>query len=140
MLNDIAVIELEDEVKLNSNIQIACLPDSSIKYYPTGINIKSWLIGWGYINQTAQTLPALLQNVNLYVYDSSVCLNVGQGVEKNWHSQICAGDLVDGKSACNGDSGGSLFVIDKIHEKSKYISVGIVSYGNGTCGGSNNPQ
>ncbi|RNA17936.1 suppressor of tumorigenicity 14 -like protein [Brachionus plicatilis] len=140
LLNDIAVIKLDDEVVLNSNIQLACVPDFSKKYYPTGVNIKSWVIGWGFTNQSAKTLPNLLQNLNVYIYDPSVCSDVGSEVEKNWNSQICAGDIVEGKSACNGDSGGSLFVLDSVQGKNKFMSVGIVSYGNGTCGGVDNPQ
>jgi secreted trypsin-like serine protease len=30
-----------------------------------------------------------------------------------------------------GDSGGSLYVLDTVNNKSKYVSSGIVSYGNG---------
>lgn len=131
---------MDKEQTLGSTIQIACLPNYAVSYYPTGSNIQSWVIGWGYTNQASLTLASALQNVEILIYDSNVCSGLEPSVPKNWNSQVCAGYLPGGKSACNGDSGGSLFVLDSINDKKKYISVGIVSYGNGTCGVADNPQ
>lgn len=41
------------------------------------------------------------------------------------------GAFEGGKDSCQGDSGGSLFVKDEVNKQQKYVSVGVVSYGDG---------
>ncbi len=48
-----------------------------------------------------------------------------------WSSQICAGLYSGGKDTCQGDSGGGIYAYDI--NMSKYVVVGITSYGEG-CG------
>lgn len=123
-LNDIALLKLTQDVVLNKNIQIACLPDPKHIYYPAKINISAWTTGWGYLKQSG-TPSDSLQNVKLTVYDGNLCNNSVAFYTKNWRSQICAGELKGGKDSCQGDSGGSLYVQDTVNNKTKYISVGI---------------
>jgi len=70
-----------------------------------------------------------LRNVKITLYPSSQCDLVYPSVTKNWNAQICAGEMSGGKDSCQGDSGGSLFVKETRDNKTKYVSVGIVSYG-----------
>jgi secreted trypsin-like serine protease len=50
---------------------------------------------------------------------------------KNWDAQICAGEILGGEDTCQGDSGGSLYAKQVLNGEEKYVSVGIVSYGDG---------
>ncbi|CAF0860141.1 unnamed protein product [Brachionus calyciflorus] len=133
ILNDIAILKLDKEVELNERIQLACLPNYSLELYPSDVNIKSWVQGWGLIEQANKTLPSSLQNVQVTIYDMSYCTQMYPRVPKSPSSQICAGDVTGEKGSCFGDSGGALFILDKIDEKSKFVAVGLVSYGNGSC-------
>jgi secreted trypsin-like serine protease len=58
-----------------------------------------------------------------------MCSSVLTEFEKDWDSQICAGELDGSEDTCQGDSGGSLYVKDTIDGKSKFVTAGIVSYG-----------
>ena len=99
-LNDIAVLVLDKEVELNEHIQIACLPPDSFSY--PGENItEAYAVGWGFTDSNGKTTD-ILRNVKLTIYKSSDCNAVAKNVEKNWNSQICAGDLKGKKSICNG--------------------------------------
>jgi trypsin len=100
--------------------------------YPN-YNQTSYTIGWGVLDSNTGQQADSLRNVQIKIYESSKCEMVSPDLHKNWSSQICAGDLLGGKDACQGDSGGSLFVLDRVGSKLKYISVGITSYGDG-CG------
>ncbi len=44
-LDDIALLKLSSPVTLNNYIQVACLPNTS--YYPSGIEISAYIVGWG---------------------------------------------------------------------------------------------
>lgn len=128
-INDIALIKLEKPVELKDEIQVACLPDTIQKKYPAE-NKDSWTVGWGKLSADGDQ-PDELYNVKLTTYNSSMCSRVAYGVPKNWNAQMCAGEYAGGKDSCQGDSGGSLFVRDKVNDQDKYVSVGIVSYGDG---------
>lgn len=127
-LNDIAIIKLSRDVELNPFIQISCLPNPNISFYPSKVDIKSYAIGWGTLNYGDSSGSDVLRNVDLTIYDGSKCKDVSI-YGNNWNSQICAGNFSGGKDTCQGDSGGSLFVLDKVNEKSKFVTAGIVSYG-----------
>lgn len=95
VLNDIAIFKLVSQITPSEYIQAACLPDSSVRYYPSQVNISSYVNGWGdlYGNGTV-SLPSVLQNVQLTIYDSSMCSGVYPTITKNWNNQICAGKAV----------------------------------------------
>ena len=102
---------------------MACLPRSSEKY-PSVVNIPAWAMGWGSTSSSGTTVSKL-RNVKLTVYDEQLCLNVVVSYTKNWTSQICAGEYFGGKDTCQGDSGGGLYVLDVVNNKTKYIAAGI---------------
>ncbi|CAF1021331.1 unnamed protein product [Brachionus calyciflorus] len=132
-LNDIAIIKLSRPVEFNRFIQPACLPNPKINIYPVKENITSYAAGWGTLSSGGD-LPETLQNVKLTVYNESFCESVGFGMEKNWTTQICSGELEGGKDTCQGDSGGPLFVKDIVNGRQKFVLAGLTSYGDG-CGG-----
>ncbi|CAF1103374.1 unnamed protein product [Brachionus calyciflorus] len=84
-------------------------------FFPSDVNIKSWVQGWGLTEQTYKILPSNLQTVQITIYDISFYSQMYPQVTKLSSSQICAGDVTGEKSACNGDSGGALFILDKIN-------------------------
>lgn len=90
MLNDIALVKLDNEVELNKRIQLACLPDSSIPVYPVQTNIPVWNVGWGRLGENSSTIPNL-NNVKMTLYNPIFCGNLAPTVTKDWNRQICAG-------------------------------------------------
>ncbi len=128
-LNDIGILKLEREVVLNDFIQVACLPVLKSDSYPLAER-ASVAAGWGTLFYGGST-PSQLYDVQLTVYNSDKCAKVDASMKKNWDSQICAGDLSGKKDTCQGDSGGPLYISDMIGNKTKYVSVGITSYGIG---------
>lgn len=114
---------------MNQYIQISCLPPKKSADYPQPTP-NSYVVGWGTLRNGSS--PDILQNVKLNIYDDSICTGLAD-VPKNFTLQLCAGDLNGGKDTCEGDSGGSLFIKETIGGKAKWISSGIVSYGDG-CG------
>ena len=88
LYNDIGLIILNEEVQLNSYIQIACLPPIST-FYPSAF-VPAYAAGWGTL-ASGGIAPNLLNNVKLTVYPSSYCYNVNQYLNTN--SQICAGEM-----------------------------------------------
>ena len=86
---DIAILKLRSEVKLNSFIQIACLPKVFSNSYPTE-NSTAYVAGWGALSNGG-SLSNNLSNIRITVYSSSSCANVPG--TKNWNSQICAGEI-----------------------------------------------
>lgn len=108
------------------------MPDPSYPNYPPVTNRDVYAVGWGSISFLS-SLSIALRNVKLTLYSGNNCKNVSPNLTKNWNKQICAGELVGGKDTCQGDSGGPLFYKDNVNGESKYILIGITSYGDG-CG------
>jgi secreted trypsin-like serine protease len=117
---------------LNEYIQISCIPPKNSVDYPQPTP-NSFAVGWGNLEEGGSS-PDKLQNVKLNIYNDSVCLDIfGSEFPKNFTTQLCAGDSNGGKDTCQGDSGGSLFIRDTIGGKLKWVSAGVVSYGD-ECG------
>ncbi len=120
-------MKFSKEVTLNKFIQIACLPPAKSSTYP-GENVDGWIVGWGTIWFGGPT-SATLKNAKVTIYPGKECASVSPQLKQDWNVKICAGNILGGVDTCQGDSGGSLFSIDKIDGKLKYVSVGITSYG-----------
>jgi secreted trypsin-like serine protease len=132
-INDIALLELEADTtverqKLTAQAGLATF----LAPGTTGT-----IVGWGIttpvpagVNPNAE--PALfpssktLVQANLPIAPLQVCTDyIGRPVEA---AEFCAGDGKGGTDACNGDSGGPLFVAGHAGE---VVQAGIVSYGRG---------
>jgi len=143
-INDIAVIELEEDVTFTNQIRPACLPTSEKAFdYPSSPMV---LKGWG--NEVAglgapksstvlQMLPKLRETpledtkdldgcksqLGLPLLDSQMCIGNSENSEEN-------------SNACQGDSGGP---VSQLHRESKgeaghWQLVGVISFGSGRCG------
>ena len=115
LLNDIALLILNDTVEINQHIQMTCLPDYFTTYFPKDYGIDSYIAGWGDLignsnfisnlycknkpkhkkfNLFKETFPNILQNVKITLYDLESCNYLFPTVEKSYKSQICAGKIL----------------------------------------------
>ena len=103
ILNDIAILELNEAAALSEAIQIACLPDPkwSATAYPYS-NRSAAIIGWGTTRQSGKSSSNTLKNAIVDILDSSYCNRVAVFDTKNWDSQICAGKLDGSADTCQG--------------------------------------
>ena len=101
--NDIALFELNRDVEFTDYIRPACLWQQFDINYPKGI-----ATGWGLTKDRGRPSDELLK-VQLNVITNERCNGFYQrfGALKNGiiDSQFCAGDDVEEKDTCNGDSG-----------------------------------
>lgn len=98
--NDIGILKLDEPAILNKFVQLACLPDPSIKIYPTKQNIEAYAIGWGDVSERGYS-PNSLHNVLITIYNNSMCSNVSTD-RNDWDTQVCAGEWLGGKDTCQG--------------------------------------
>ena len=76
-------------VTLNEYVQISCLPEN--KSFPYGSdNEMAIAVGWGLLNEFDDYPPIKMNNVQLIVYNETMCENVTI-VEFSESTQICAG-------------------------------------------------
>merc|ERR1719370_1568981 len=127
--NDIAVLELAEDLTFTKKIKPACLPSSETKDY-SGIasTVSGWggTIGYGPSDQQPQqprqcTLKETI--VKLLKGSDPMCSKY----LKTSSSKIKLCAFAKDTDACQGDSGGPLTV----PENGKYTLVGVVSYGSG---------
>jgi len=127
--NDIAVLELSEEITFTANIKPACLPTSETKDYS---NLASTISGWGGTvgyagneNQPQQPRQCELKEsvVKVLSPTSEKCSSYLRTTTST--SKLCA--WAEGTDTCQGDSGGPLTVA----ENGKFVLIGVVSYGSG---------
>ncbi|CAK1592066.1 unnamed protein product [Parnassius mnemosyne] len=128
--NDIALLELEEDVKFNDNIRPACLWTKE----NFGGHKKALATGWGVTNPDTQQTSKELQKVSLTLLTNEYCDRI-LSRNRHWHgfapSQMCAGELRGGKDTCQGDSGAPLQVVSQENQCLFYV-VGVTSFG-GKC-------
>jgi secreted trypsin-like serine protease len=125
--NDIALIELDQPVKYNTNVQPICLPSAKDGDF-TGK--QGYVAGWGYTSYRSGTLPDVLQVVQLPIMSNSKCAGMYKtaGYSKPMpRTVVCAGLAEGGKDSCEGDSGGPLMSFSTSSQS--WVLVGIVSNG-----------
>ena len=135
IVNDIAMITLQNPVKFTNGIVPVCLPqltetDEDILAEDMTI-ISPIVVGWGQTETAIRTNN--LQELQVDVVKQSECQEayVKGGAQrfKIEPTQICArADL--GSDSCRGDSGGPLLYVD---DESRSFAVGIVSFGTRRC-------
>ncbi|ALC41614.1 CG3700 [Drosophila busckii] len=121
--NDIAVIELDREARLDEYVAPACLPPSSGNEH-----FDLVAAGWGYTKDSGKKSTHLLK-VSLQRYDDQLCMErIESPIQPR--TQFCAGAGSSSSPAdtCNGDSGGPIFVQHPSYNCLKVI-IGITSYG-----------
>ncbi|TGZ61732.1 hypothetical protein CRM22_007807 [Opisthorchis felineus] len=122
--NDIALIELNEELPLGPQINVACLPAMNEKPVP---NRKCFAAGWGHSLHEAKNITTVLHHVEVPVIAHSKCSKLYSldGVIRIYESMVCAGSEEGGKDACQFDSGGPL--VCKV--SGQWRLIGVVSFG-----------
>merc|ERR1719318_735823 len=126
--NDIAVLELVEDLTFTDKVKPACLPSSADKDYSgSASTISGWggTIGYGRNEQQPQqpkqcTLKETI--VKLIASSDPMCSKL-PGLSTSSKIKLCA--FAKDTDTCQGDSGGPLTV----PENGKYTLVGVVSYG-----------
>ncbi|KAH8343543.1 hypothetical protein KR059_012262, partial [Drosophila kikkawai] len=133
--NDVAVLELANEVIENDNIRPACLHTDP---RDPPLDSKLFVAGWGVLNVTTRALSKILLRAALELVPLAQCnesyseqpgavRNLKEGVIG---SLMCAADKKQQADACKGDSGGPLIREENI-EEGIYTIVGIINSGFG---------
>lgn len=128
--NDIALMQVNEEIKFTDYIQPICiLPPSQTTNLENEPHHVCIAIGWGTLEHDTNRRPDELHQVRLPLVNKKACIKSYQRYYskiRNFH--ICSG--ATGKDTCQGDSGGPLMCF--IDEK-KWTLTGVSSFGFG-CG------
>ncbi|KMY90344.1 serine protease grass [Drosophila simulans] len=124
---DIALLRLKQRVEYRDNIRPICIvTDTRWRNY---INSLDPLTGTGWGRTEKGQDSGYLRTVDLSRQDPIICLKyTAKHILK---TQFCAGNLDSG--FCNGDSGGPVGALIPYKKSSRFIQVGISSFGNYRC-------
>jgi secreted trypsin-like serine protease len=141
-INDIAVIELEEDVNFTMSVRPACLPDSEKPFDPSSqMVLKGWgntVAGLGKPRSSTvlQMLPRLREIPLEDTKDLEGC-KTKLGLQL-LESQMCieSSETSINSNACPGDSGGpvSLLHRESKHDLGFWQLVGVISFSRGRCG------
>ncbi|XP_042871424.1 uncharacterized protein LOC122252818 [Penaeus japonicus] len=126
--NDIAVLRLSSRLNYNERIRPICLPTSDVNVQDQLATVS----GWG--RDEDFKLQKQLHHLSARVVANTLCDDrwnrngAARGLIVN--SMMCM-DATNGDS-CNGDSGGPS-IVESPQGSGRWVQVGIVSFGSGTC-------
>ncbi|XP_072921392.1 transmembrane protease serine 9-like [Hemitrygon akajei] len=119
MKDDIMLLQLETDAKINQYVNVLNLPKGGITNMKSGT--RCTVAGWG--KTKINNYSGTLQEVEVKVIDRGECKDIYGSIITQ--DMICVGDSEGRKNACHGDSGGPL-ICDKMY-------TGIVSFGEEGC-------
>ncbi|NXP56100.1 ACRO protein, partial [Heliornis fulica] len=124
--NDVALLQLDQPVKCNDYIQLACVPDPWLRMSELS---TCYVSGWGATTARSAGYTDVLQEAQVNLIDIHLC-NSSQWYRGAIQSHnLCAGYPQGGIDTCQGDSGGSLVCKDR--HADYYWLVGVTSWGSG---------
>ncbi|XP_068259739.1 acrosin-like [Nyctibius grandis] len=124
--NDIALLELDQPVQCGYYVQLACVPDASLRVSEL---TTCYVSGWGFTTARSGRPSDVLQEAQVHLIDVKLC-NSSQWYRGAVHSHnLCAGYPQGGIDTCQGDSGGPL--VCKDNSADYYWLVGVTSWGQG---------
>nr|XP_041571372.1 acrosin-like isoform X1 [Taeniopygia guttata]XP_041571374.1 acrosin-like isoform X3 [Taeniopygia guttata] len=126
MSYDIALMQLDHPVQCSPYIQLACVPDITLKVSELQ---NCWVAGWGATTEGSQKTSDILQEAKVQLIDVRLCNS------SHWYSgkvhihNVCAGYPQGKIDTCQGDSGGPLMCQEK--NSDHWWVIGITSWGRG---------
>ncbi|KAM9226597.1 acrosin-like [Leptosomus discolor] len=127
--NDIALLELDQPVQCGYYVQLACVPDASLRVSEL---TNCYVSGWGATTARCEfpnRSTAVLQEAQVPLIDAKLC-NSSRWYRGAIHPHnVCAGYPQGGIDTCQGDSGGPLVCQDK--HAAYFWLVGVTSWGKG---------
>jgi len=144
--NDIALIQLERQVKFSSQVTPICLPyrRQNRRFGSTPPWSRQYRIsGWGYTDPNIERRSDDLMKTSVSGYGKISCANNFKNVfhtksngeqrpNKVTNNMICAGQITGGRDTCRGDSGGPLSYKTP---NNFWVLEGVASFGHDDCGG-----
>ncbi|XP_041981031.1 serine protease snake-like [Aricia agestis] len=137
--DDIAVMELAEEVVFSQYLYPACLwSRGDIDLVDKGATVA----GWGIANHDATHMEDHLQYGEVTIIHPSICnITLQSIINRHWkhgvdNKQMCAMNLKEGTDTCQGDSGGPLlyYTLPEGYSVKEFPSVvGVTSFGE-RCG------
>ncbi|NXN95057.1 ACRO protein, partial [Rhinopomastus cyanomelas] len=123
--NDIALLELDQPVQCGNHVQLACVPDASLRVSEL---TTCYISGWGSTTATApEERTDVLQEAKVRLISRRLC-NSSHWYAGAIHSHnLCAGYPEGGIDTCQGDSGSPL--VCKDNNTDYYWLVGVTSWG-----------
>ncbi|KAM9245383.1 acrosin-like isoform 1-T1 [Leptosomus discolor] len=124
--NDIALLELDQPVQCSYHVQLACVPDTSLRVS----ELKAcYISGWGATKARSGGSRAVLREAEVPLIDAKLC-NSSRWYRGAIHPHnLCAGYPQGGIDTCQGDSGGPL--VCKDNHADYFWLVGVTSWGTG---------
>ncbi|KAM6038697.1 acrosin-like [Theristicus caerulescens] len=124
--NDIALLELDQPVQCSPYVQLACVPDASLRVSEL---TTCYVSGWGSTTARSGGATDVLQEAKVRLIDVNLC-NSSRWYRGAIHSHnLCAGYPQGGIDTCQGDSGGPL--VCKENNADYFWLVGVTSWGRG---------
>lgn len=122
--NDIALLQLHEDVTHNHRVNYACLPKSGNHFLPPK---TCDIAGWGDLESGGDD-PEHMMHVKVPLVSNEECTANGSYSKSLISSKmLCAGYKEGGKDTCQGDSGGPLMCSDG----RRWYVVGATSWGYG---------
>ncbi|XP_065771764.1 serine protease 38 [Muntiacus reevesi] len=118
---DVALVQLKTRIVFSDAVLPVCIAPPDL----TLANLSCWATGWGSISQEGDTSNKL-QEVQLPLVPLYLCQQL-YGQTNIQPDMLCAGNIRDMKTACQGDSGSPL-VCEFSHT---WVQIGVVSWGKG---------
>ncbi|KAJ7383510.1 hypothetical protein OS493_027676 [Desmophyllum pertusum] len=141
--NDIALVKLSNRATLSRHIRTICLPPvaNSSAYNDSLIpGSQGFVSGWGATQvlnpgemaDAENSTSTVLKSAQFQIQDIELCRN-STDYHFNESVNFCAGSDKHGVGPCTGDSGGPFVMKMSQGGASKWVAVGLVSWGEG-CG------
>uniref|UniRef100_A0A8V5H0U7 Acrosin n=1 Tax=Melopsittacus undulatus TaxID=13146 RepID=A0A8V5H0U7_MELUD len=122
---DIALMELDQPVQCGYHVQLACVPDATVRVSQLSECIVS---GWG-AREARSECPTAPLEARVRLMDISLCNSSQWYQGALQRHNLCAGYPQGGIDTCQGDSGGPLMCRDK--RSNFFWVVGVTSWGHG---------
>lgn len=129
--DDIALVQLAEEVSFTKYVRRICLPEAEMKLSE---NDSVVVTGWGALSMGGP-FPLVLQQAFLKIIDNKNCNAPYALSGLVSDTMLCAGFMSGDADACQNDSGGPLVYPDS---RNIWHIIGIVSWGDG-CAKKNKP-